>query len=542
MAKQESGTIERLISKFFGGITRDEKSRIIGSCFNCEEIDIFKNADYIEAEQINSADSMPTETEIYAYAAGDNDVIYGYGQKTTATVGTVRIVETDNADGGSDNPSAFVALFTSSDTTNLATLISDLKFLRTTEASNPTSLYYIKGTSTTWYLVRYNIGANEEQVWGESSWAAGAVGANTQLTGLDGSFDRPTMKVIFGEFYICNGQYIAKVDKDGVLTEKKFTLPKEWEAVDIIGVADIFLILCRNKNRLANYSKGFWWDGISDSQFNDSFSLPNGVPLWIVNHQERIKIACASNGGAATTTNGVLRFFQLSGAFPGAVPVELPGIALPNIQAEASTQPISSPKMVAEKDKILYFGLYKNDKTGIYALGQLDADKPNALILSKRFTTSASDYSTHKPTALHIQGPNYYAAYYNGSANVNARCESNNSPNRSSDAVYESVFIDEGDARIDKTFQEVGVLTKPLAASTTITLSVAKNYGSYSTVTRPNATNFTGTNAMLGLFLPGVKGKVLQIRIAFTSSGVNSPKITGIYYKILTSPTYKDGA
>ena len=526
MAKEALNITEKIINRFYGGIARDDKSKTVGAANSIEELDIFTNADYIQAEQINSADSMPASSEFYAYAVGDDDTVYAYGQKTTATVGTVRIASV--ATGGADNPGSFATLFTSADTTNLATLVSDLKFLRTTEGSNPTSLYYIQGTGTTWYLVRYNIGAAAEQIWNGSAWAAGSSNANSDLTGLDGSFDRPTMKVIFGELYICNGQYIAKVDKDGTFTEQKFTLPKEWEAVDIIGVADIFLILCRNKNRLANFSKAFWWDGVSASQFNDSFALPAGVPLWIVNHQERIKIAVASNA--------VLRLFQLSGAFPGAVPIELPGIALPNVQVDASTQPISSPKMVGEKDKILYFGLYKTDKTGIYALGQLDADKPNALILSKRFSTG--DYSTHKPTALLIQGPNYYSAYYDGSANVNARCESNNSPTRSSNAVYESIFDDDGDPRIDKTLVEAGIMSKPLAASTSVKLSVAKNYGSYTDYTRSDTSNYDTDDAVAGFYALGITGKVLQYKLTLTSSTTNSPKITGIYLRLQHSLNY----
>ncbi len=518
---------EKIINKWYGGIVRDDKSRIIGGANNMEELDIFANQDYFQAEQIVSADAMPGEHEVYAYAAGDDDTMYGYGKKTVTTIGTVRLVSV--AIGGATDPGAFATLFTSADITNLATLVSDLKFLRTTEASNATSLYYIQGASTAWYLTRYNIGLNKEQDWSGSAWTNNhTADSHSALSGLSGSFMRPTMKVIFGELYICNGQYIAQVDKDGTFTEKKFTLPKEWEAVDIIGVADIFLILCRNKNKLANFSKAFWWDGASASQFNDSFALPAGVPLWIVNHQERIKMACASNG--------VLRFFQLSGAFPGAVPIELPGVVLSNIAADATTQPISSPKMVATKDKILYFGLYKTDKTGIYALGQLDADKPNALILSKRFSTG--DYATHKPTALHIQGPNYYAAYYDGSNQVNARCESNNSPTRSSNAIYESIFDDDGDARIDKILQEVAILSRPLPASTSVALAVGSNYGSYTTYTRPNGTNFTGTDAMTGLYLPGTIGKVLQYRLTLTSSTVYSPKITGIYLKLEKSKNY----
>ena len=140
MAKEISNFTEKIISRWFGGIVRDDKSKVIGGAFNMEELDIFANQDYFQAEQINSADSMPASTEIYAYATGDDDTVYGYGQKTTATVGTVRLVSV--AAGVADNPGTFGALFTSADTTNLATPISDLKFLRTTEASNPASLYY----------------------------------------------------------------------------------------------------------------------------------------------------------------------------------------------------------------------------------------------------------------------------------------------------------------------------------------------------------------------------------------------------------------
>ena len=218
---------EKIINIFYSGIQRDDKSKVIGGCFSMEEIDPFANKDYIQAEQINSADSMPASTEIYAYETGDDDTVYGYGKRTDAG-NQVRLVSV--ASGGTDNPGTFATLDTSVDATNIATLVSDLKFLRDTAASNPTSLYFIMGATTVWYLVRWNLGAAAFQIWNGSAWAAGTSNANSDLTGLDGSFMRPTMKVIFGELYICHGQYIAKVDKDGTFTEKKFTLPKEWEA------------------------------------------------------------------------------------------------------------------------------------------------------------------------------------------------------------------------------------------------------------------------------------------------------------------------
>ncbi|OGZ57538.1 MAG: hypothetical protein A2728_00385 [Candidatus Spechtbacteria bacterium RIFCSPHIGHO2_01_FULL_38_11] len=507
------------ILEFFGGITRDDKSIIPGTASNIEELDIFSNKDFIQAEQIMSAESISANSEIYAYDSGDDDTVYAYGRKTDTTAGTVRLFSV--ATGGASNPGNFSTLFTSADTTNLATRIGDLKFFRSTEASNATSLYYIGGTSATWYFRRYNIGAAAEQIWNGSAWAAGSSDASSDLTGLVGSFDRPTMKVIFGELFICHGRYIAKVAGDGTFTEKAFTLPSEWEAIDIIPVSDVAIILARNKNKNANYSKGFWWDLTSTSQFDDSFNLPIGGPQWIFNHKETIKIMCA--------INGIARFFQMSGAFPGAVPIELPGMTLSNIGTEASTSLISAPKMIGTKDKILYFGVYKTDKTGIYAIGQLDSNTPVALILSKRFHTT--DYSAHTPTALFIHGPNYYGAFSDNGTETAMRCESLNSPTRSSNAVYESIWQDIGKPFNKKQLTRAYITSYPLSASTSLALSIAVDYSSsYTALKRADDTIFNTANGLLGLFRPAAFNNkyVYKVKVAFTSSTTNSPKLTGI--------------
>src|SRR3990167_1263003 len=413
-----------VINKFYGGIVRDEKSKIIGGALNVEECDIWTSASYFQAEQIFSTDAAVSGAQLYARAVGDNDTHWAYGGKTTATVNTVRIVS--HTSGGADNPGTLGGSvnFTSADTTNLASQVSDLAFFRSTEASNATSVYYIQGATTNWYLNRYNIGAAAEQTWGGSSWGAGTANASSRLTGLDGSFMRPTMKVIFGDLYICQGRYIAKVSGDtaATFTEKAFTLPSEWEAVDIEAVGDAAIILCRNKATASNKTSGFWWDLTKSTQFEDYFTVPFGGPCWIKNVREMVTLFCAANG--------IGKFFRLSSAAKGANPLLLPGIRLTNLRADASTEPISSPKKVDSKDDILYFGLNKTDKTGLYALGQLDSDKPIAVILSKRFATT--DYANHKPVSLKIQGPNFYADYDDSGTVSSVRCESNNSPTRSS--------------------------------------------------------------------------------------------------------------
>lgn len=509
------------ISEFYGGIRRDEKDKTRGAASNIEEVDIFTNAHFIQAEQIMSSDSMPADTEVTAYTADNSDNVWGYG-KNTADSNKVRLVKVTT--GGADNPGAFSTAFTSSDGTDVHYAVSPIQYLRQ-DNGNKNFLYYTTNASGTVKLKRYDITANSESETDSSA-------SNMTLSGANGSYDRISMRVLFGELLITHGQYIAKIDKDGVFTEKAFTLPNGWEAVDIIPVSDVGLILARNVNRLSNSSKGFWWDLTETVQVDDSFDIPFGGPQWIENHKETIKFLCAQNGEA--------RFYQLSGAFPGAVPVEIPGMRLSNIATETTTGPISHPKMVDQFNNILVFGLNKTDKTAIYAIGQQDSDKPTALILTKRFATT--DYSNHTSYAVMTQGPNFYAAFDDNGTASNSRCETQNSPSRSSNAVYESIILDDNDPTTNKDLKGAYVTTKPLGSSVDIDLSIAPDYGSYTEKFRSDGTSLNTANAVLGYFRANeASKKVYKVKLAFTSNTTTSPIVTGIglVMNVAKKPAFK---
>lgn len=500
----------KLIDKFYGGITRDDKSRIVGAASNVEELDIWTNSDYFQAEQIFTADTMPAGTEIYAYDADDDDNEWGMGQETTG--GKVRLVKVTS--GGGTNPGSFSTVKTSADSTNLAYSVSPLKFFRRDDGD---FLYFVtKDSSDNVILNSYNIATDTI-----STQDSAAV--TMTLSNLNGSYDRISLKVFFGSLFVTNGQYMSKVDKDGAFYEDAFTLPNGWDAVDIIPVSDVSIILARSVNRNANNCNIFWWDLTSSLQVDDSLNIPHGGPQWIINHKETIKIL--------TAQGGKMRMYQLTGAFPGAVPMEIPGIALDNLSTETTTQQISAPKTVDFKDNLLFFALWKTDKSGMYAMGQQDSDKPTALILSKRFHTT--DYSSHTPIAFHTQGPNFYASFVDNGTHSHARCESQNSPSRSSNAVYESIILDEGDPVTDKDLKTVYLATQPLAASTSADLYISADYGAYSQVTRPGGSVFNTLSGLIGFFRPSKYQKVksYKFKVELTSSTTNSPKIIAIGYK-----------
>ena len=502
----------KLIDKFYGGIVRDDRSKLPGAAYNVEELDIYSNADFMQPEQIFSADALPASTEAYAYASDNADQVWIYGKQTSDSA--VRLMKVTSA--GDDNPGAISTVFTSADTTDVAYSKSPLAYHRRDDGTQ-NFLYYMTNASGTVKLKAYDISGASES---ETDTGATAM----TLTKLDASFDRTFIKPIYSDLMIGNGQYITKVDKDGVFTEDAFTLPNGWEAVDIVPVSDVAIILARSINRNANFCKGFWWDLTTSAQFDDAFDIPFGGPQWIQNHKETIKIMCAIGGRA--------RFYQLSGAFPGAIPIELPSMTLSNIAAETATQNISAPKMVTVKDNLLFFGIYKTDKTGMYAIGQLDSDKPQALSLSKRFHTS--DYSLHKPTGIHTHGPNFFAAFDDNGTASTARCETNNSPTRSSNAVYESVAIDDGNPALEKAVPQIYVTAKPLAASTAVALSTESDYsGSYTAATRADGTSLNTTSAIQGEFNTNLAGiKTVRVKLTFTSSGTSAPKVTGIGVRV----------
>lgn len=497
----------KIINKFYGGITRDEKSKLQGVASNVEEVDIFSNADYIQPEQIFSSYALPASTKLYAHTSGSDDTLYGYGEETAGN--KVRIVSVANASGTA--PSTPTTLFTSADSTNLAYSVSPLQFFRTTE-TNANYLYYLTKASSTVILKRYDITAASESTVGT-------------LTQLSGSFDKISFRIIYGELHITNGKFVSKVDKDGVFTEDAFTMPSDWIAVDLAPAASSAIILARNINRNVNFCKGYWWDLTAPTQFDDSFDVPAGGPQWIVNHKETIKMLTSINGSA--------RAFQLSGAFQGAVPLELPGIVIGNVATETSTQSISAPKTVCVKDKILYFGLWKTDKTGMYAIGQLDSDKPNAFILSKRFDTT--NYANHKPISIFTLGPNFFSAFDDNGTNTSMSCFTLNSPNRSSNAVYESVIVDDDDPSSNKSFTQGYLCTQPIPASTDVDFYVASDYGSYSQYYRADGSSLNTTNAVLGDFkvTNAARKKVFKIKLAFTSNGSSAPKVTAIMMRLV---------
>lgn len=488
-----------------------DKDRGVGTVANLEEIDIFTNPDYVQAEQIMTSDTLVSGKVYWAFCGDEDDNTWAYGETSSDHKVHISKVTT----GGASNPGAFASAFNSSDATYLASKLSPIMYHPTSQ-TNKKYLYYVgKSSADAWMLTQYDITAG-------TATNNDAGSSAMTLDGMGATYARPWMVRMYGTLYVGNGRYVASVDKDGVFTAHAFTLPLGMITVDMESVSDISMILARSLNPRDNKTYLYFWDLEEEAGFIDESTIPMGGAQWIASYNGMKVIFCASNG--------IGKFYLHSGQ-AGTAAKEIPGKVLYNVATETSTQPVSLNKMLATKDGILYFAIYKTDKTGIYALGQLDADKPLAFLLSKRFDTSS--YAAHIPYAIHIQGSNFYGAYSDNGTDEISRCETLNSPTRSSNAIIETHWFDNGEPYLDKKLVNAYVSSYPLTTGTAITLSVATDYSSsYTQRNRPDDTIFNTLSGLLSSFLTTeANKKAFKLKTQLTSNGSSSPKLQTIGLK-----------
>ena len=516
MAKSKSkGTTQstsadelKLYTQFFGGIVRDDKSTQPGVMSNVEELDILENANFVRPTLIFSNETLPANTEFYAYCVDDSDTAYYYGKNTS----TGKAVVYTRTSASSNTPGSLTLLVTSAANANI---LSPIEYHKVTESSVTNKyVYYVAGTNT---VYRYGpLGGSPTEA---------SVGSLSQIGGT-GFYDRITFRRFYGTLYITNGIYISQVDDNAVFTEKKFTLPFDVYAVDIAPASDVAVILCRYSDRNINKAIGYWWDLASPTTFDDHFDIPMGGPQWIYNYKQTMVWFCAANG--------IAKMFQLSSPNPGAVVIPFPNIQLNNVATEGDTQPISPTKSTFTKDDQFYFGVYKTDKTGLYAIGKLDYKYPIAIWLAKRFNTT--DYSKHAPIGASAFGQNFYCAYADNGTNSNASCLAA-SANRSSNAVIESTWQDNDKPMNYKDLEKGYVITYPIASGCSVTLSVASDYSSsYTALTTAGGVVHNIVSAVRAIFrVLGFHNKfVFKWKVSFTSSGTSSVKLAAVALRLIT--------
>ena len=505
------------LDKFYGGIVINDKDKTQGVCLNCEEIDIFTNAGYIQPETVLASNS----TDNSNVASGTPRRIWGY---TNDNAGNSWALSDDAAGtpkakiwkiaSSASNTSAgnYTAAFTSAQ--NARTYASNIHWHGTGNPISSAYLYYVTGTN--------DLYRTEDIIADTTPDSETSVGT---LSGLASTSKYCPMISFDGELFIGHGQFVAKVDDTGLFTEKAFTIANGFEIVDMTAIADGLVLLTRSIISGDNTAVVFFWDATSTTGEDKRITLPMGGPQAIINHNEAIRVFCAQNGR--------LKIFELQGSLP----IKTHELDCYNESSMNTDSYVIYPNSVYLKNGILYFGLARgtNNQSGIYALGQTNPYTPLALVLAKRYSSSAAGSGkSHSPFAHLSIGPNVFVSYQDRTstdADTLLRIEENNSPTRSSTSVLESVLIDTSNPETIKSWKGMFVTAKSIPTSCAITIDIkadnASDYDSNSAKTLNSTNDQQDSGATADRFwfreLTSVQGRAIQVRIKFTSSTTTFP-------------------
>lgn len=506
------------IDKYFGGITNGDKDKSEGVSLNIEELDIFTSPDYIQPETILASDTSITSgtpRRIWDFTVDNNDYLYALSDDGG---GTPKADIWQLSSASANDPGNFT-LWLDGAQNSRNTYVSSLIWHGIGDPITSARIYYVVGTNSLYYQ---GVSITNGTISGSET----SVGA---LSGLSATSQYIPRIRTNGELFIGHGQFIANIDDDGVFSEKAFTLPNEWECVSFAPLGDELAIFARSIKTGSNFCKVFFWDMTASTGVDDEINVPMGGPQAIVNHSETLRVFCARDSK--------LRIYELLGK----VPTKTHEISCDTTATTLGNDAyIIYPNSVYIKNNITYFGLARtiaDNDSGLYALGRVRDDKPLALVLSKRYTTTnAVAAKSHTPLAAIPVGPNIYASFIEGAstrANTVVRTEENNSPTRSSNAIYESILIDAGTPEQSKDWKGFLLTAKSMPASTSIIIDArtdnSSNYDSNSSKTLDSTNDYADSGETADRFWhrewTSVVGRLLQIRLTFSSSGTSTPQL-----------------
>ena len=307
--------------------------------------------------------------------------------------------------------------------------------------------------------------------------------------------------IIFGDkLYVGNERYVASLDTSDALTLQALDLPQGWIIKCLAVYGNRLMIGASNAGSYLECGL-FSWDGTSSS-FEEIWTLKENSIDAMVNWQNLLIVFAGQKG----------KIYAFNGASLNQLPIVIPNLL------EFNTYVIC-PGAVTECAGNLIFGFGVADftYTGIYQL----ANKPNTPLTLPYIPSSG--LSTHEIRSLLFTGNNQFlAGWYDG---TNSGIDMVSTTARIATTAYWESQIYEiaiGDNPIP--IKGVELIARPMPTNTSVTVKYKKdNPTSWSTLGTINSTNQDKV-------LLGITGlcKTIQIRLEFTCSANNSPKIQTI--------------
>ena len=488
---------------FFGGMSRLCSEGLNKYRFyNGEDIDIFSEMNYIQPSIIFQIDNILDTYNVTGFTMGSTGKLYALGQNATPKA-TVNYRTTPSG----ASPTDWTALFIS-DNYPATHNYSPITAFQTTETTKKEYLYYHTSSGTafssgTAYLSRYGdlLGSPTETV------------TFGTLTGLNET-DKLCHLVHNGELFVANGNKVTRVTSVGNFVEATYTLPSGLRVVDMIPMVlttggDYLALLCSDSNN-PNQSQVIIWDIVATSGYIAKVRIPVAKPQWIQKVGSIYLIA-------GVNPNNKLEIYALSGL----ISTDSPIFVIDDV-SYSLTRPVSSVNTKYTMGNVFHFGVEGTTKSGIYAISEVEEDKPAMTLLHRCATT---DYSKHRPLALLVTSDAKYLSYYdNGNYRV-AICNAQN-PTYSSNAVLDTLLYHANTPYVDKSWEmfQIGIESLPIGCS--IGITARKNLtDSFANINSSLSEVSTAYTELQDIFIEGFMGRQLQLRLSFTSNVTSRAKV-----------------
>jgi len=537
------------ITDFFLGEVNDKGSQQAGAALNIVEMDIFENKDFIQAEygmdgtfdsDINPVyDFSKNKQDDEFWAYGDTYVTLGDFDPTGTTIGSINEVRSQPvADENTARPNTEIAAYETSEDSDLTSFTEWVYFVSDEGGREPT-------------LERYNITDDDPPsiVQDQNSNNIDSLGDTSTNTIQDN--DAPVlMRVINGALYVMYANTITKIAQDGTAIHTFEELPEGFNIVGATSAGrktDSMFVVCEPIETTTNKSRGYWIDLVAGNVDN-YLDLPYGGVQWVEN--------IASDVIMSFVEDNQFRVMALSQPFPGSTAGRLPNIKLTNVldtqfnvfddsKTDNSGIKASPSKSVHTLDGEVFFLLNKDDQPGIYSISRIGPDQNYGIRLAHKLP---GDYPNQLGLAMGVYGNKKIVSYidgYDGTAGSGSSTfavvePDDSNTERSSEAVYESVWFQFEEPTVDKDMEAIGVTTEPLPANTEIRMYAAQdNESGYTQIYQADGSNMDETGTNYAEFrTPSIKdAKRVRFKMEIDGNGDDTPRVNAVGM-LVTSDNY----
>lgn len=537
------------ITDFHLGIVNDKGSQQRGAALNLEEMDIFENKDFIQADWGMDSNFSSEINPVYDFSVNkQDDDFWAYGgtyvelgdfDATGTSIGSISEERSQPTnDENTARPNTEIAAYETTEDSDLTQFTEWVYFTSGADGSMPK-------------LERYNITDDDAPTTVQSDLGETSSGDPAGENNIQDEDAPVLMRIINGALYVMYANTISKVAKDGTFSHNGIaTLPEGFNIVDATSAGrktDSMFVVAEPIETTTNKSRGYWIDLVA-GEVDNYLDLPYGGVQWVEN--------IASDVIMSFVEDNQFRVMALSQPFPGSTAGSLPNIKLIDVldtqfdvfdddkNNSLGIRP-SPSKSVHTLDGEIFFILNKNDQPGIYSISRIGPDQNYGIRLAHKFP---GDYPNQLGLAMGVYGNKKIVSYvdgYDGTAGSGSETiavvePDSNDTNRSSEAVYESVWFQFESPTIDKQVESIGVTTEPLPANTEIKLYVAQdNEDSYTQVYQADGSNMNETGTSYAEFkTPSIKdAKRIRFKMEFSGNSNDTPRVNAVGM-LVTSDNY----